>query len=53
MQKLDIADVLQQMLRELNDLPEGFEQKLVDLATSNSTTRAARIRVLIEKVTRG
>lgn len=53
MQKLDIADVLQQVLGELNDLPEGFEQKLVDLAISSSTSRAAGIRVLIEEVTRG
>ena len=53
MQKLDMVDVLQQVLRELNDLPEGFEQKLVDVATSSSTSRAATIRMLIEEVTRG
>ena len=53
MKRLDIAEFLREVLEQLDELPEGFEQKLIDIATSSPTTRSAKIRQLIEEATRG
>ena len=53
MRKLDTVEFLREVLAQLDELPEGFEQKLIEAAASSPTTRSARIRRLIEEATRG
>ena len=53
MKRLDIAEFLREVLEQLDGLPEGFEQKLIDIATGSPTTRSAKIRGLIQEATRG
>lgn len=53
MKRLDTAEFLREVLAQLEELPEGFEEKLLDIAASSPTTRSVRIRAVIEKATHG
>ena len=53
MRRLDVSEFMQEVLAELDDVPEGFGQRLVGLMSSAPTTRWMRIRDLISEVTRG
>ncbi len=51
MKRLDVAEFLREVLAQLDELPEEFEQKLIDIATTSPTTRSAKIREVIEEAT--
>ena len=53
MERLDASTFLKRVLMELDDLPDGFSQQLVDLENLAPTKRREEIRELISKVTRG
>lgn len=53
MKRLNVAGFLREVLAELDDLPEGLEQKLIDTATTSPTTRSGKIREVIEEATNG
>ena len=53
MQKLSVAEFLQGVLAGLDNLPEGFEQRLVALSDVTPAQRPGKIRELLEDMTRG
>ena len=53
MPSTDVAEFVREVIADLDDLPEGFEQRLVGLVSSASSTRWRKIRELVEEVTRG
>ena len=53
MKRLDVAEFLREVLAQLDELPEGFEEKLLEIAASSPTTRSAKIRKVIEEATHG
>ena len=53
MKKLDVAEFVRSVLAELDNLPVGFEERLVELVSAAPTTRWTRVRELIEALTRG
>ena len=53
MKRLDVAEFLREVLAQLDELPEGFEEKLLDIAASSPITRPAKIRKVIEEATHG
>lgn len=53
MKRLDLVEFLREVLEQLDDLPEGLDQKLVEIAVTSPTTRWTKIRDLIEEAARG
>ena len=53
MKKLNADDFLQNVLKDVDGLPKGFEQQLLRLARSTPTQRRERIRKLFSEVTSG
>ena len=52
MNRLDVAEFLREVLAELDDVPEGFEQRLVGLVSSAQSTGSTTIRERVEEVAR-
>jgi len=53
MKMRDVTGFLQEVLEDLDDLPEGFENRLIEVANSTSIPRKDGIRELIVEVARG
>jgi len=53
MQKLNVTEFLREVLAGLDNLPDGFDRRLVALADVTPAQRPAKIRELFEEVTRG
>lgn len=53
MPNVDVTTFLREVIVDLDDVPEGFVQRLVVLLDSAPTTRWTKIRDLLEEVTRG
>ena len=51
MKKIKADDFLQNALKEIDALPDGFEQQLLRLVNSAPTQRRERIRKLFSEVT--
>lgn len=52
MKKRDASDFLQEVLEELDGLPEGFKERLNEIVKSTATPTKDDIRELIVEVTR-
>ena len=53
MKKPDAADFLQEVLDDLDTLPDGLAEELLDLVKSAPTHRRDRIRELLSEVASG
>lgn len=53
MQRVDVTEFVQKVIADLDDVPEGFEQRLIALVGSAPTTRWSKILDLFKEVARG
>ena len=52
MKKLDVSDFLHGVLAELDDLPEGLEERLIRLVNSAPSSRWNKVRDRFSEATR-
>ena len=50
MKKLDVSDFLREVLAESGDLPDGLEERLIQLVNSAPTQRWVKVRDLFSEV---
>lgn len=53
MKKPDATDFLNEVLNDMDALPEGFAQELLDLVKSAPSQRREKILVMLSEVTSG
>ena len=52
MKRRDVSEFLREVLAELDDLPDGLDERLLALVDSATSSRSNKIRDAIEEVAR-